>query len=210
MIERMSNYILDNFLYRNEKVEGDEREVMLFGITRILEDIPKYTIIFLISYFCHILQYVGIVLAITLMYKVFVGGVHARTNIGCLISSIIYFIFPVYLAKYININININIYLLSAITLISSLFVIWKIAPADTEEIPILKKAKRNKLKVISLVSILIILAFNLLEIQDLYIQNIILITIMFINICTTKPVYKFYKCKYSYESEEFKEYYNK
>ena len=191
MIERMSNYILDNFLYRNE---------------RILEDIPKYTIIFLIAYFCNILQYVGIVLAITLMYKVFVGGVHARTNIGCLVSSIIYFVVPVYLAKYVNIN----IYLLSAITLISSLFIIWKIAPADTEEIPILKKEKRNKLKIIGLISVLIILAFNLLEIEDLYIQNIILITIMFINICTTKPIYKLYRCKYSYESDEFKQFYNK
>ncbi len=206
MIEKMSNYILDNFLYRNEKVIGDEREVMLFGITRILEDIPKYTIIFLLACVLNILQYVGIILVITMIYKIFVGGVHARTNLGCLISSIIYFILPVYLAKYININ----IYLLSAITLLSSLFVIWKIAPADTEEIPILKKDKRNKLKIIGLISVLFIIAFNLLEIENLYIQNIILVTIMFINLCTTKPVYKFYKCKYSYESEEFKEYYNK
>jgi len=202
----MSNYILDNFLYRNEKVIGDEREVMLFGITRILEDIPKYTIIFLLACVLNILQYVGIVLAVTIIYKGFIGGAHARTNLGCLISSIIYFILPVYLAKYININ----IYLLSAITLLSSLFVIWKIAPADTEEIPILKKDKRNKLKIIGLISVLFIIAFNLLEIENLYIQNIILVTIMFINLCTTKPVYKFYKCKYSYESEEFKEYYNK
>lgn len=206
MIEKMSNYILDNFLYKNEKVEGDEREVMLFGITRILEDIPKYTIIFLIAYFCNILHYVGIVLAVTILYKSFVGGVHARTNIGCLVSSIIYFLAPVFLAKYINVN----IYLFSAITLILSLFVIWKIAPADTEEIPILKKEKRKKLKLIGLVSLLVILAFNILEIQDSYIQNIILLTILYIDISTTKPVYKFYRCKYSYESDEFKDYYNK
>lgn len=206
MIEKMSNYILDNFLYKNEKVEGDEREVMLFGITRILEDIPKYTIIFLIGYFCNILQYIGIVLAITILYKSFVGGVHARTNIGCLISSIIYFIAPVYLAKYMNIN----IYLLSAIIFISSLFVIWKIAPADTEEIPILKKEKRRKLKLIGLVSLLVILAFNILEIQDRYIQNIILITILFIDVSTTKLMYKLFRCKYSYESEEYRDYYNK
>lgn len=206
MIEKMSNYILDNFLYKNEKVEGDEREIMLFGITRIIEDVPKYTIIFLIAYFCNILHYVGIVLAITILYKSFVGGVHARTNIGCLISSIIYFLAPVFLAKYININ----IYLFSAIALIVSLFVIWKIAPADTEEIPILKKEKRKKLKLIGLVSLFVILAFNILEIQDRYIQNIILLTILYIDISTTKPVYKLYRCKYSYESEEFKDYYNK
>lgn len=202
----MSNYILDNFLYKDEKVEGNEREIMLFGITRILEDIPKYTIIFLIGYFCNILQYMGIVLAITMMYKTFVGGVHARTNIACLIFSTIYFILPVFIAKYINVN----IYLLTLVTFLLSLIVIWRIAPADTEEIPILKKAKRKKLKLIGLISLLVILSFNLLEIQDLYIQNIILITILNIDLCTTKLVYKFFKCKYSYESEEFKEYYNK
>ncbi|MDO4282047.1 MAG: accessory gene regulator B family protein [Clostridia bacterium] len=206
MIEKMSNYILDNFLYKDEKVEGNEREIMLFGITRILEDIPKYTIIFLIGYFCNILQYMGIVLAITMMYKTFVGGVHARTNIACLIFSTIYFILPVFIAKYINVN----IYLLTLVTFLLSLIVIWRIAPADTEEIPILKKAKRKKLKLIGLISLLVILSFNLLEIQDLYIQNIILITILNIDLCTTKLVYKFFKCKYSYESEEFKEYYNK
>lgn len=206
MIEKMSNYILDNFLYKNEKVEGDEREIMLFGITRILEDIPKYIIIFLIGYFCNILQYIGIVLAITIMYKTLVGGAHARTNIICLFSSIAYFILPICIAKYININ----IYLFTSIIFVISLFIIWKIAPADTEEVPILKKARRNKLKLTALISISLILAFNLLKIQDSYIQNLILVTILIIDICTTKPIYRLYRCKYSYESEEFKEYYNK
>lgn len=206
MIERMSNYILDNFLYKNENVEGNEREIMLFGITRILEDIPKYVTIFLIAYFCHILKYVGIILEVTIVYKFFVGGAHARTNIGCLISSIAYFIAPVYLARYININ----VYLLSAIALILSLIIIYKIAPADTEEIPILKKEKRNKLKMVALISLIAILTVNLIVIKNNYIQNLILLTILVIDICTTKPVYMLYRCKYSYESDEFKEYFNK
>ena len=46
MVDKISNYILDNILYKNEKIEGDKREVMLFGVTRIVEDIPKYLIIF--------------------------------------------------------------------------------------------------------------------------------------------------------------------
>ena len=51
MVEKMSEYIIDNFLYKGENISGDEREVMSFGITRILEDIPKYTAIFFISLF---------------------------------------------------------------------------------------------------------------------------------------------------------------
>ena len=88
MVDKISNYILDNILYRNEKIEGDQREVMLFGVTRIVEDIPKYIIIFLIALSLDILTQLLVVLAITIAYKTFVGGAHARTNLVCLISSI--------------------------------------------------------------------------------------------------------------------------
>ena len=55
MVEKVSNYLLDNFLYRGEKVEGDEREIMLFGITRVVEDIPKYLFVFIVGLFLHVL-----------------------------------------------------------------------------------------------------------------------------------------------------------
>ena len=32
MVDKVSNYLLDHFLYRGETVEGNEREIMLFGI----------------------------------------------------------------------------------------------------------------------------------------------------------------------------------
>ncbi len=209
MIDKMSNYILDNLLYRNEKIEGDQREVMLFGITRIIEDIPKYIIIFLTSYFLNILEYVGVILAITLLYKGFVGGAHARTNLLCLISTLAYFIVPVYIAKYITIDKNM-IYILSAIVFLVSLYIIIKIAPADTEEIPILKKSRRNLLKICAFISLCIILIFNLVVVSDIYIQKIVLLTVFLIGILATKPIYKLFRCKYSFESDEFKEFYNK
>lgn len=208
MIDKMSNYILDNVLYKNEKIEGDQREIMLFGVTRILEDIPKYAIIFLIGYFFHILQYMGIVLAVTALYKTFVGGVHARTNLICLFSSIAYFILPIILANYIPMG-QTMLYILSAITYLFSLYVIIKIAPADTEEVPILKKARRKKLKIIAFISVTIVILFSLLELQNSYIQKIILFSLLEMNIMTTKPLYRLFSCKYSYESDEFKEYYN-
>ena len=32
MVEKMSGYIVDNVLYKGEKIEGDQREIMMFGI----------------------------------------------------------------------------------------------------------------------------------------------------------------------------------
>ena len=56
MVDKISNYILDNVLYKNEKIEGDSREIMLFGITRIVEDVPKYIVILAIGLIYNIID----------------------------------------------------------------------------------------------------------------------------------------------------------
>lgn len=206
MVDKISNYILDNVLYRNEKIDGDEREVMLFGVTRIVEDIPKYVIIFLIALSLDILTQLLVVLAITIVYKTFVGGAHARTNLVCLISSIIFFISPAVLAKYIDLSKNIMI-VASALVFVFSTYVIIRHAPADTEEVPILNKKRRKLFKVLAFIS-LILVYVSMLLIKNKITSTIILITLTYINFIATSPMYRLYKCKHSYESDEFKEYF--
>lgn len=208
MVEKMSVYILDNILYKNEKIEGEERDVMLFGVTRIVEDIPKYLIILLLSIFLDILGYVGIVLGITILYKTFIGGAHARTNYGCLIFSTIYFLSPVYFSKYVNIS-NIWLYFSMFAIFLFSVYVIIRKAPADTEEVPIINKKKRNTLKIMSTISLLVIYVLLMFAIKEQNVKEMILFTIFLINVGATKPMYKLLRCKYSYESEELKEYFN-
>lgn len=147
MVEKMSNYILDNMLLKNEEVSEEKREVLLFGLTRILEDIPKYIFIFLVCYFLKILPELLVALIATICYKTFIGGAHARTNIECLILSTLYFIIPILISKYITFS-NIVLYILYAIIFIFSLYVVLKVAPADTEEVPIINKKIRKRLKI--------------------------------------------------------------
>ena len=156
MVDKVSNYLLDHFLYRGETVEGNEREIMLFGITRIVEDVPKYLFVFIVSLFFHILPQVGVVLLITILYKVLVGGAHARTNTECFIFTSLYFFIPVIIGKFVNVPV-IYLYIVSALIFIYSLYVIYKHVPADTEEIPILNKGKRKKYKIYAIVSIVFI-----------------------------------------------------
>lgn len=206
MVDKISNYILDNLLYKDEKVEGDEREVMLFGVTRIVEDIPKYTLIILISCYLGVIKRVGIVFLITLLYKVFVGGAHARTNLGCFVVSTLYFLIPAFLPKYLNIG-NKVIYILYSIVFIFSLYVIINIVPADTEEIPILNKNKRKLMKCLAFISLIGIYILVLI-INNNVLYKITLTTVFLIDLVAIKPVYKMFRCKYSYESEEFKDYF--
>lgn len=208
MVEKMSVYILDRILYKNEKIEGDKRDMMLFGVERIVEDVPKYIIILLISILLDIVPLVGIVLGITILYKTFIGGAHARTNFTCLIYSTIYFVSPVFVSKFINLT-NTSLYLSMIFILVFSIYVIFKIAPADTEEVPIINKKKRNTLKVFAFISLIVIYGILIFAINNMQIKTIILFTLFLINIGATKPVYKLLKCKYSYESEELKEYFH-
>lgn len=209
MSEKFSNYLLDNFLYKGEIVEGNEREIMLFGITRIVEDIPKYLFIFIVSLFFHILPQVAIVLLITVLYKTVVGGAHARTNIQCFIFTSFYFFIPVLIGKLVNLAMP-YIYVAASLIFIYSLYVIYKHVPADTEEIPILKAEKRKKYKIYA--SILIVLIYFptiVLTQYSMEFAKIIFSTVFLINFFTSNFMYKILRCKHSYESDEFKDYFN-
>ena len=209
MSEKVSNYLLDHFLYKGETVEGNEREIMLFGITRIVEDVPKYLFIFIVSLFFDVLPQVGMVLLITAVYKTVVGGAHARTNIVCFIFTSLFFFTPVIIGKFINIS-NIYIYVSAVLIFIYSLYVIYKHVPADTEEIPILKKEKRKQYKIYAIILIVLIYIPSIILIQyNVEYAKIIFSTVFLANLFTSNFMYKFLRCKHSYESDEFKEYFN-
>lgn len=208
MIDKISMYFLRKTLYKDEYIEKEKEEVILFSIRRIIGDILKIIIIIIISILLNTLKEFFIVLAITLLYKSFVGGAHAKTDIECISFSIIYYVLPAILAKYIIIP-NVYTYIIFGLVFIESLYIILKIAPADTEEVPILCDNTRKKMKIKALIALLFIYCISLVLViifqYNIYILNIISITLFTINLYTTKLAYRFFRCKYSYESEEIK-----
>lgn len=208
MVERISNYLVENVICKGEILSDEEKEILNFGVTRIVEDVPKYVIMLTIAIVTNTLKELGLVFAIMVMYKSFIGGAHARTNFVCLISSNIIFFTPILISKLFEIE-NVVLNVMYVVVAIISLLVINYIAPADTEEIPILKASKRKKIKVQAFISLLIICIVSIFFLNNPTVKEIILVTVFIIDICATKPIYRLYKCKYSYESEEFKDYFN-
>lgn len=203
MIEKVSNYILKRYIEDGEELSKDQRDVLLFGITRILEDIPKFVAILFICFLLNMLKELFIVFIVTVLYKTFIGGAHARTNFGCFIISTIYFTLPIILAKYINYNIYI-FYSLLIVDIVFSAYVIIKLAPADTEEIPIINKIKREKFKLGATISAIILNILIIFFIKDILYTKLILYTILLINIFATKTMYKILKCKFGNELQKF------
>lgn len=203
MFDKIIIKFIKNTLYKEEKIDKEKKEVILYSVNKIIGEILKLIIIIIISYIFHILTEFFIVLMITLMYKTFVGGAHAKTDLECLIFSIIYYIAPALLAKYIVIS-NIYVYIAIFLIFMKSVYIISKIAPADTEEVPILCSETRKKMKIKAFIVLIFIYCGMLIFFRnDIYIIKLILITLFSINFYTTKIAYRFFRCKYSYESEE-------
>ena len=209
MVERISNYLVDNIICKGETITDDEKDVLNFGVTRIVEDVPKYIIMLTIALLTNTIKELGLVFLIMVVYKTFIGGAHARTNLICLISSNITFFTPIIISKLIDIH-NVVLTGMYITIAIISLLVIYFIAPADTEEVPIINAKKRKMLKFKGFISLTIISTLLILFINNSDIKEIVLFTILLIDIYATKPIYRLFKCKYSYESEEFKEYFEK
>lgn len=208
MIEKVSDFIVCDMLYKNETISSEQREVMTFGVRRILEDVPKYVAIICICAYLNLLLELFIVILVTVVYKTYIGGAHARTNLICFISSTVVFLAPILIPKYITFN-KISMYILYILVLISSAYIIIKVAPGDTEEIPILKRKRRNKMKIKAAIIFTFLYFSAILFIENSYFTQIVLLTILFINLMATNLAYKFFGCKHSYESEEFAKYFN-
>jgi len=116
-----------------------------------------------------------------------------------MLSSIILYIVPILLAKYVIISQEYMIYVLTGMIGILSIIFIYKYAPADTENIPILSKKERKSKRIKSYISLLVLLTIILL-VSDKIVSYMLLHGMFLQNLTLTPIAYKLTKNKYSYE----------
>lgn len=197
MIEKISKKILD-YIAVNKTEE--EREILLFGITRIVEDIPKTIGIILIGLILGIIKEMAIVTIVIMLYKTFTGGVHAKTNWGCFAYSLIFYLAIVYSAKYLVLSgiAKCSIY---AIIYIFAMYTILVYVPADVPEIPKVNLKIRKSLKIKSIVMLNIIYLVSILIVKDTTILNLLIYSIFYISLMTTRTIYRLLKSEYGFET---------
>ena len=132
MTEKLTNIIVDKFLLKDEN-DPERREILCFGITRILEDIPKTIGIFLTGLILGIVKEMLVVSAILIGYKTFVGGLHVKTNFACFIYSLLFYLVIIYTAQFIVFESILYLYIC---LFIFAVYCILVYAPADVPEIP--------------------------------------------------------------------------
>lgn len=198
MIDKISKRILE-LISSKEQTDG-EKEILLFGITRIVEDIPKTIGIVIIGLILGIIKEIAIVTLVILLYKTLTGGVHAKTNLGCFIYSVVFYLAIIYTAKLL-VLVDISKYSVYSIIYIFSLYTIFVYVPADVPEIPKVNLKLRKTLKIKSIVMLNIIYVITLFVINDVTIQNLIIYSVFYIGAMTTRTIYNLFKADYGFET---------
>ena len=195
MIEKLS-ISLSKAVAKQIPMDNAEHEVMEYGIYMALSEFTKLSVILSASFILGFLKYTIYIIVIFGILRNFLGGFHAKTNIGCFIS----YLSTIALIAIIGLTIkNTFIITISGISLYPLvLLAIYRYAPADVENKPITSSAQRKFLRRGSvLVVTLLYVAFMIIPYPY---RNFTLLTIL-AETCTMLPLtYKLTKNNYGVE----------
>ena len=194
MYSKISNYITDQIYVNLPDVKPEKREIIEYGAYMALSEISKITLLLVISAILHVFLYViGIILIFGIL-RYCLGGIHARTHLGCLISYFL-FVFGILAA---SVYMPDNRLIMDMIVIPFSFIVAYLYAPADMPMKPVVSKKQRKRLRISGfiLLTILYILAQNAGKVWF----NLIMLTCMLMSILMTPLIYKITNNKYARE----------
>lgn len=173
--------------YTEEKID----EIM-YGVEGIYLTITKTIIIFILALLLGIFKELIFLLISFNFIRLFAFGMHADKSSICLIFSSSLFIGGTYLCKYVNLNDEV-LYLLYIIAFI----IISIYSPSDTVKRPLIKKKKRIKFKILSILVTLTYFIISLL-VKNSLITNSLIFGLLIECILILPTTYKIFKMPYN------------
>ena len=101
MIDKFCEFLTNKIRREMPEIDDERAKVIMYGLQNIIGELPKGIIILLIAYFLGIFKLTLISVLIIAPYRVFSGGVHMKTHIGCIIYTLILYSGSALLGKYI-------------------------------------------------------------------------------------------------------------
>ena len=192
MVDKICEHLTNRIKNSLPDVDDEKAEIINYGLQNIIGEIPKNFIVLLIAYLLGVFELTLISLLILIPYRAVSGGFHLKTHIGCIVGT------SSLLSKYIVMAPNAK-YVFVFATWIFSMVMIKLYAPADTENVPILRKEDRKRKQILSYIIATISLIIAII-IPNQIISNIIIFGTLFQTITITKFAYKITNNKYGYE----------
>ena len=198
MIDKICMFLTNKMRKEMPDVDDEKAEIIYYGLQNIIGEIPKIFIMLGLAYLLGEFKLTLITFLIIMPYRVCSGGFHLKTHIGCIIITTAMYCMPAILSKYIVLDNFVKIVTIICIW-IFGMIMIKLYAPADTENVPILRKKDRKQKQILSYLILTIALVIAAV-INNQIISNIIIIG-YFIQTCTiTRLAYKITNNKYGYE----------
>lgn len=201
MIDNICMFLTNKIRKEMPEVDDERAEIINYGLQNIIGEIPKIFIVIGIAYLLGILKETIITTLIIMPYRNFSGGFHLKTHIGCILGTTLLYCGIAFISKYIILS-QIVKYILTLEIWIFGIIMIKLYAPADTENVPILRKKERKQKQIMSYIIFTIALIISAFMPYN-YISNIIIFGYFIQTINITKIAYRLTNNKYGYEVYE-------
>lgn len=198
MIDKICMFLTNKIRKEMPEIDDERAEVINYGLQIIIGEVPKVFITLGVAYLLGIFKLTLITFLLIMPYRSFSGGFHLKTHLGCIICTTIFYCGIAFASKYIVLEQTIK-YILIFLVWVFGMFMVKLYAPADTENVPILRKKDRRKKQILSYIALsvgLIVAAF----VPSSELANILILGNLVQTLFITKFVYKVTNNKYGYE----------
>lgn len=198
MIDKICTYLTNKIRKEMPDIDDERAEIIMYGLQNIIGELPKGVLILLIAYILGIFELTLLAVLIIAPYRCLSGGVHMKTHIGCIIYTLILYSGSALLGKYVILT-GITKYILAVIVWIFCMIMIKLYAPADTENVPILRKDERKQKQIFSYIILTVEFVIAILT-NNTIIAGIIIFGDFIQTLTITRFAYKITNNKYGHE----------
>lgn len=168
-----------------------EIEKLYLGIMVVVLNISEMTIVLIIAFLLGIVAEVILFFIMFTALRLMAAGVHCKSTLGCIIITSITYIGSTYIAIKYPLNISVT-FILSVICTV----LLYKYAPADTENRPILEAENRKKLKIKTTIIASSLILINLLLLNKI-LFNLTMFALLLEMFSVLPCTYKLMKASY-------------
>lgn len=199
MIDKICDILTEKIQQSVPDIDDEKAEMIHYGLENLIGELPKFFILIGISCVLGIWKPTILAFFIMLPYRAVSGGFHLHTHLGCILCTLLFYCGNVLLSQYVVFNPLYIKYIAIGLIWGFGILMIHLYAPADTENVPILRKKDRKKKRILSYIVLTgsLILA---IWIKDSVISNLIIFGTLIQTISITRFAYKITNNKYGYE----------
>lgn len=198
MIDKFCEYLTNKIRNENPEIDDERAEVINYGLQIMVGEVPKLFIMAAIAWILGVFKWTLVAFVLMLPYRMYSGGFHLKTHIGCIIGTSLMYTGNAFLSQQFQMPMIFRI--IFAIVLWGfSILMIHLYAPADTEDVPVVSKKERRKRKNISYIIMTTMIITGVI-IKNNTISNMLLIGVLLQTISITRFAYKITNNKYGHE----------